>query len=110
MLDSAVREATAKAVSELLGIENKPATELLAASLREMLLRIETVCAITGLSVPTVYRLMSQGGFPRPVKLTGYARAWKLSDIMAWIDTRERDVTGTASGDSGDSVSSDISR
>jgi prophage regulatory protein len=64
-------------------------TDLLAASLREMLLRIDAVCTITGLSVPTIYRMMSQGRFPRPLKITSHARAWKLSDISAWIDSRE---------------------
>jgi prophage regulatory protein len=64
-------------------------TELLAVSLRKMLLRIDAVCTITGLSVPTIYRMMSQGGFPRPLKITSHARAWKLSDINAWIDSRE---------------------
>jgi len=64
-------------------------TDLLAASLREMLLRVDAVCTITGLSVPTIYRMMSQGGFPRPLKITSHARAWRLSDINAWIDSRE---------------------
>ena len=105
MLDSAVKEITVKAVSELLGVDNKPGTEILAASLREMLLRVDMVCAITGLSTPTVYRLMSQGRFPRPVKLTGYARAWRLSDIMTWIDTREPDRAGIAAESSGASTS-----
>jgi prophage regulatory protein len=91
MLETAIKEAAARAVADLLGLENNPTTELLAVSLREILLRVDTVCTITGLSVPTVYRLMSQGGFPRPLKITGHARAWKLSEVMAWIDSRERD-------------------
>lgn len=68
-----------------------PASQLgqLATSLQEMLLRIGAVSTITGLSVPTIYRMMSQGGFPRPLKITSHARAWKLSDINAWIDSRE---------------------
>ena len=64
-------------------------SELLAAALRKMLLRVDTVCKITGLSVPTIYRLMSQGHFPRPLKITSHARAWRLSDVDAWIDSRE---------------------
>ncbi len=92
MLDAAVKEIATKTVSDLLGVENKPGKELLAASLREMLLRIDAVCAVTGLSMPTIYRLMSRGQFPRPVKITGYARAWKLSEVMRWIDSRERDI------------------
>jgi len=92
MLENAIRDAAARAVGDLLGL-NAPTAELLAASLREILLRVDTVCTITGLSVPTVYRLMSQGGFPRPLKITGHARAWKLSEVMAWIDSREHDDT-----------------
>jgi prophage regulatory protein len=91
MLEAAVKEIATKTVSDLLGIDNKSSTRLLAASLREMLLRIETVCAITGLSTPTIYREMARGGFPRPVRITGHARAWKLSEVTAWIDSRTRD-------------------
>ena len=78
----------AKIVADYLPVQVS-STELLAASLRELLLRIDTVCAITGLSVPTIYRMMSEGSFPRPLKITSHARAWKLSDINAWIDSRE---------------------
>ena len=51
-------------------------------------LRIEIVTAVIGLSVPTVYRLMAKGDFPRPIKLTSSARAWKLSDIIDWMQSR----------------------
>ena len=61
----------------------------IAAPLRETLHRIDAVCRITGLSVPTIYREMSRGRFPRPLKITSHARAWKSSDITAWIDSRE---------------------
>jgi prophage regulatory protein len=90
-LNFAIKDIATKAVVELLGVESKPAAELLAARLPEMLLRIDTVCNIIGLSVPTVYRLMSEGQFPRPLRLTGHARAWRLSDVMGWIASRPRD-------------------
>jgi prophage regulatory protein len=67
--------------------------ELLAAPLQKILLRVDTVCTITGLSVPTIYRLMSQGLFPRPLKITSHARAWRLSDINAWIDSRVQAIS-----------------
>jgi prophage regulatory protein len=76
--------------SYLIGPEGKSGAALLAASVRDVLVRITDVCAITGLSVPTIYRLMSRNAFPRPLKITGSARAWKLSEIMAWVDSRER--------------------
>jgi prophage regulatory protein len=74
----------------LIGLEGKPGTALLAASVRDILVRITEVCVITGLSVPTIYRLMGRNRFPRPVKITNTARAWKLSEITAWVNSRER--------------------
>jgi prophage regulatory protein len=74
----------------LIGLEGKSGAALLAASVRDVLVRITDVCAITGLSVPTIYRLMGRERFPRPVKITSTARAWRLSEIMAWVDSRQR--------------------
>jgi prophage regulatory protein len=73
----------------LIGLDDKPGSALLA-SVRDVLIRIENVCAITGLSVPTIYRLIAKGMFPRPLKITASARAWKLSEITAWVESRER--------------------
>ena len=66
MLENAVREAAAKAVCDLLGLDFKPGTAVLAASIREILLRIDLVSAITALSVPMINEEMRQGRFPRP--------------------------------------------
>jgi prophage regulatory protein len=74
----------------LIGLDDKPGAALLAASVRDVLIRVENVCGITGLSVPTIYRLMGKGKFPRPLKITSTARAWKLSDITAWVESREQ--------------------
>jgi prophage regulatory protein len=79
--------------SYLVGLDDKPGAALLAASVRDVLIRIHNVCAISGLSVPTIYRLMSKGQFPRPVKITSSARAWKLSELAAWVESRERGGT-----------------
>ena len=49
------------------------------------------VSSITGLSVPTIYREIAQNRFPRSIKITAGARAWRLSEIMDWIESRERD-------------------
>jgi Predicted transcriptional regulator len=51
-------------------------------------LRRPTVEEITGLSRSTIYRLMSSGEFPKPVKLSGRAVAWPESSIMKWLETR----------------------
>lgn len=72
-----------------LSLDGQPVAALLAASVRDVLVRIDKVCAITGLSVPTIYRLMSQNKFPRSVKITTTARAWRLSEVTAWVESRE---------------------
>lgn len=78
------------AASYLIGLDDKPGAALLAASVRDVLVRIGDVCTISGLSIPTIYRLMTKGLFPRPVKITASARAWKLSELTIWVETRER--------------------
>jgi prophage regulatory protein len=80
-----------KPISDLLGVELDPENSLIASCIRDLCLRIGAVSSITGLSVPTIYREIAQDRFPRPIKITAGARAWKLSEIMAWIETRERD-------------------
>ena len=46
MLEDAVKDIATKTITQLLGLDNKQRTDLLAASLREMLLRVETVSTI----------------------------------------------------------------
>jgi predicted DNA-binding transcriptional regulator AlpA len=96
MISQAVKSIANNTIIGLLGGEDTPAVELLAARLPEMLLRVDTVCVIVGLSVPTIYRLMSHQKFPRPIRLTGHARAWRLTDVMGWIDTRAQERGGDA--------------
>lgn len=51
-------------------------------------LRKDKVCEITGLPVSSVYRLMSDGDFPRPVKLSANRVAWIEAEVQAWIKER----------------------
>lgn len=44
---------------------------------------------ITGLSRSTIYDWMKRGTFPQPVKLGARAVAWRESDIVAWLESRE---------------------
>jgi predicted DNA-binding transcriptional regulator AlpA len=83
-----VKAASGDAASYLIGLDDKPGAALIAASVRDVPVRVNNVCAITGLSVPTIYRLMGRNRFPRPLKITSTARAWKLSEVTA---CRERE-------------------
>lgn len=51
-------------------------------------LRLPEVRARVGLSTPQIYKLISQGKFPRQVKLGERASAWLSDEIDAWIDER----------------------
>ena len=58
-------------------------------------LRIAGVIAATGLGRATIYELMAEGKFPRPVKLMVGSKAvgWLESEIVEWQEARiaERD-------------------
>lgn len=57
------------------------------------LIRFPQVKNITGLCRSSVYKLMSEGKFPRAVTLIGRASAWVESEVVEWIEARvaERD-------------------
>ena len=58
------------------------------------ILRRREVEARTGLSRSTIYNMMADGSFPRPLKLGARAVGWPESEIVAWFEARkaERDA------------------
>jgi prophage regulatory protein len=52
------------------------------------LIRLPEVRHRVGLGRSTIYRWMSEGKFPKPVQLGGYAVAWAEHEIENWIDDR----------------------
>jgi prophage regulatory protein len=55
------------------------------------LIRLKDLQKRIGLSKASIYQLIAQNLFPRPVKLTPSGRAvgWKTVDIDGWIQSRE---------------------
>jgi prophage regulatory protein len=51
-------------------------------------LRIDDVVKFTGLSKPSIYRLMREGSFPRAVRLGERAVAWTINDLEQWAQNR----------------------
>ena len=47
--------------------------------------RIKNVIKVTGLSRSTIYRLMEQGKFPKPIKLSQRIIGFLEEDIDQWI-------------------------
>ena len=61
---------------------------------RERLIRIAVVCALTGIPKSSIYVLLKEGKFPRPVQISTRCIAFVESEIQDWIDARiqARDV------------------
>ena len=53
-----------------------------------LILRIKDVCTALGLSRSTVYRLVEDGDFPAPIKLSRRAVGWNEAQIHYWVNTR----------------------
>jgi len=63
-------------------------------TMTQRLIRLSDVTKRTGIPKSTIYALLKNNRFPRPVPLTTRCVAFVESEIEAWIDQRiaERDV------------------
>ena len=53
-----------------------------------VMLRLREVMRVTGLARSTVYKLIHDGKFPRPIKLGARAVAWRSDAVNGWIQDR----------------------
>lgn len=58
------------------------------------LIKISQVTQLTALSTSSIYRLIREDRFPKPIKLSERASAWRLEDIETWIAARVADSLG----------------
>jgi len=49
------------------------------------ILRVKEVSELTGLSIPSIYRLQNLGEFPSSVKIGLKAVGWRESDLKQWV-------------------------
>jgi len=56
----------------------------------EKLLRVNEVAYMTGLSIPSIYRLRRLGQFPNSVRVGLKAVAWHESDIHDFLASRKQ--------------------
>ena len=47
---------------------------------------------ITGLSRSTLYAMIAEGEFPKPIKLGKRAVGWREADIAGWLESRATDA------------------
>ena len=55
----------------------------------DRLLTSKQLTAETGISRSTIYRLLQNGAFPKPIRIGPRAMRWLESDIKAWIVERK---------------------
>lgn len=60
----------------------------------DRLLRLHRLLEVTGLSKPTLYRMMARGEFPGSVRLGARSVAWRSSEVAQWIADRTRTAQG----------------
>ncbi|OZB36173.1 MAG: hypothetical protein B7X44_07170 [Halothiobacillus sp. 15-55-196] len=58
--------------------------------------RLPSVKTLTGLSRSSIYRLIADGKFPKPIKLGERAIGWKQDDLEAWLESRPTSNGGAA--------------
>jgi len=62
------------------------------------LMRKPEVLNMSGIeSNSTLYYLINMGSFPAPVKISERTVAWHESEVIDWINTRERSLTAKSS-------------
>ena len=59
-----------------------------AGEIAVLFLRLQAVIRVTGLSRSTLYRLIADEQFPRPVRLGPRAVAWRRTDVETWGEAR----------------------
>ena len=52
------------------------------------------VLSIVGVARQTLYQWMARDAFPRPLKLSGSAIAWRESEVRDWLNSRPRALGG----------------
>jgi prophage regulatory protein len=60
----------------------------IASETSERLLALSEVQARFGLSKSTIYRLLTRGEFPKPLKISPGRVAWCERDLHAWLKAR----------------------
>lgn len=54
----------------------------------ERIYRLSELKELIPLGTSTIYRMMDEGRFPRPIHLTRKTVGWRESDITAWLEAR----------------------
>jgi prophage regulatory protein len=48
---------------------------------------------LTSLRKTTIYRLIKEGKFPKPLRISSMRVAWRMVDIESWVESLKEDET-----------------
>jgi len=71
-------------------ISDPLSTDKLAKKPPECLIRINEVCLLVGVSRSTIYRMVDEGSFPKPLDLGKRFKAWQKKTVVDWINSHIR--------------------
>jgi prophage regulatory protein len=54
------------------------------------IIKLPKVMEMTSFSVASIYRLCAEGKFPKKIKIGARSVGWRESDIVEYIEERER--------------------
>lgn len=74
------------------------------------MLRLKDICENLSVSKSHVRRLVSDAGFPPPVKLGPRASAWPAAEVDAWVSRRIEESRRDAQSDTDHSSAPDSQR
>lgn len=58
------------------------------------ILKLPTVCDVTGLSKSAVYLKVSEGTFPKPIKISTRSSGWIEEEVLNWLQSRIAESRG----------------
>jgi len=56
--------------------------------MQDKIYRRPDVESLVGLSRSTIYAMIADGTFPKPIKLGKRAVGWRHSDVLTWLQSR----------------------
>jgi len=54
-----------------------------------LVVRMSRLVEMIGLSRSTIWKLLSEGKFPKPIRLGSRSIAWRINDIEEWLQSRQ---------------------
>ena len=78
------RKDEAKRIEREISEETVDAKRLDPALNAQRLIRLAEVSSMIGLKRSSIYRYVSEGKFPSPIKVGERSVRWKLADVLAW--------------------------